>query len=417
MSNSNRPRILLQVSASVAAFKAVALCSKLVQANFEVEVILSQDAHYFVGPASFEGLTGKKVHQGNFEEGSMMAHIKLERWADLILLYPASANTIASLALGMSQSLIGSVFLAHEFKKPYWVVPAMNQAMIAHPATQANLAKLSEWKIEVLPADSGALACGEVGAGRLIEPESMLEKIQNYFKTNLEWQKEPRPKLDLKKHKILITAGGTTEPIDTVRSLSNFSTGQTGFALAQAFRARGHDVILLQAQSSAHRFGPFETVTYHTTEEFSGHLKALLELHDFDVVIHAAAVADYSVEAVLTPDGTRVTTTAKIQGDTPLLLKLKPNPKILKSVREWSKNKSVTLISFKLTSGEGSNLKLDTYDSDFVIHNELAAVQGTKHAGEIYARNANKHFEKINTFQTKNELAEILIHLIEEPKA
>ena len=228
MLNSNnlkKPRVLLEVSASIAAFKAVALCSKLVQADFDIEVILSPDAAYFVGSASFEGLTGKKVHQNNFEEGSMMAHIKLERWADLILLYPASANTLAQLANGTSQSLIGSVFLAHEFKKPYWLVPAMNQAMIAHPATQGNLTKLRDWGMEVLESDSGALACGEVGAGRLIEPEIMLEKINAYFSGHAEWKNNEAPAPLGRAQRILITSGGTTEPIDSVRSIHNFSTG------------------------------------------------------------------------------------------------------------------------------------------------------------------------------------------------
>lgn len=410
-----KPRILLQVSASIAAFKAVALCSKLVQSNFEVEVVLSRDAAYFIGPASFEGLTGKRVHQGNFEEGSMMAHIKLERWADLILVYPASANTIAQLANGLSQSLIGSLFLAHEFKKPYWIVPAMNQAMMKHPATLENLSKLQSWGLEVLRSDSGPLACGEEGSGRLIEPEVMLSQMLNYFAKNPvdTEHREAAPPNSGKK--ILITAGGTTEKIDSVRRLSNVSTGQTGYQLAKTLQALGNEVTLLQSEHSPFRSDFSPVLLFDTTADLSEKLKILLEDSHYDVLIHAAAVADYHVESVMSAEGRTLSTAAKIQSDEPLLLKLVPNPKILRSVRGWSQNKEMKLVSFKLTSGEASLLKLETYDSDLIVHNELSQVKGAAHRGAFYAQDQkSKKYQKRSEFHTKTELGSLLQDWIQD---
>ena len=153
---------------------------------------------------------------------------------------------------------------------------------------------------------------------------------------------------------------------------------------------------------------------FDTTTDFSQKLKAALEEKTYDVLIHAAAVADYSVDSVLTADGRPLSTAAKIQGDTPLLLKLVPNAKILRSVRSWSKNPEMKLISFKLTSGEGSTLKLETYDSDLIVHNELSQVKGSSHQGVLYQRpNQLAPYEKIAQFQTKSELSKSIQSWIE----
>lgn len=186
MSNSKQPvKILLQVTGSIAAFKAVALCSKFVQLGHEVEVILSESAQKFVGAASFEGFTRKKTHTSLYTDGEMMAHIDLERWADLIFLYPASANTIAKMATGQADSLISTLFLAHEFKKPYFLAPAMNQAMLAHPAMKNHLQTLKTYGVKILTPNEGMLACGETGPGRVVEPEEILELVESFTKGNL----------------------------------------------------------------------------------------------------------------------------------------------------------------------------------------------------------------------------------------
>jgi len=419
--NSTPKKILLQVTGSIAAFKAVVLASKLVQGGYDLEVVLTEGAEKFVGAASFEGLTRKAVYgcrdakqKGRddlFETGRMMAHIDLERWADLILVYPATANTIATFATGRSDSLISAIFLAHEFKKPYWIAPAMNQAMLAHPATREHLEKLRGWGVTLLDSDTGALACGEIGQGRLVEPEAMLEKINQHFASPLTRVRNERVRLTFL-GSILITSGGTTEPIDAVRSITNFSTGETGDTLATSLAERGYDVTLIQS-----RLSRFQTthigvrvVPYTTTAEFADAVKKELSSRDYTTMIHAAAVADYHVEA----EG--VDRASKIQKNEPFTLKLVPNEKVLKSVKAWSKNPKLKVISFKLTVGD-SDLKLDSYDSDWVVHNDLKNVQGAKHSGTVYQKSktaAAGKYEARAPFSTKRELVEKLAHILKD---
>lgn len=401
------PRILLQVSGSIAAFKSVALCSKLTQAGYQVEVVLSEGAEHFVGAASFEGLTRRKVHMGNFDEGAMMAHIDLERWADLILLYPASANTLAHLASGFSNKLIGSIFLAHEFKKPYWILPAMNQAMYAHPTVKAHLQNLADLGLKIFHPEEGSLACGETGSGRLVEPDALLSEIQNYFKL-----KNALP--ETKRTRILITSGGTREPIDPVRSITNVSTGKTGFTLALALQDAGFDVTLLQSMHSKFSDRRIPTQFFDTTDTFAELIKNELESHAYDFLIHAAAVADYSIEKITDLDGREILGTSKIQGSAPLLLRLKPNLKIIQKVREWSQNKSLRVISFKLTEGADNDLKLNSYDSDWIIHNELSNVSETTHSGTVYSRTLKGGYEVKETFGTKDQLLKVTLNLIQD---
>ena len=399
-SKSHSPRILLLVSGSIAAFKAVALCSKLTQAGFEVEVALSESAKEFVGAASFEGFTRKKVHERNFEPGTMMAHIDLERSVDFILNYPSTATTISSFVHGDGSNLLGAIFLAHEFKKPFWIAPAMNQAMIAHPATDANLSQLEAWGARVMMGESGNLACGEVGAGRLMEPETILKEIQNYF------ERKRNPK------KILVTAGGTSEKIDPVRSITNFSTGETGFRIAKYLQALGHDVTLIQSKRSAFSKGIEKLVHYDTTAEFAQAFGEKLKSESFDTLIHSAAVSDYGIASVTNADGIKVSTASKIQGNESLVLTLKPNPKYIQKARELSLNKKIKIISFKLTSGE-NDLKLGNYDSEYIFHNELSDVSSHQHLGTFYKRSASGQYEPEQKIKTKDELVKLISERVE----
>jgi phosphopantothenoylcysteine decarboxylase/phosphopantothenate--cysteine ligase len=388
MSNSKLfpKRILLLVSGSIAAFKAVALCSKLVQSGYNVEVAMSKSAQDFIGAASFEGLTRKRTHLQNFEWGSMMAHIDLERDADLILNYPASATSISHYASGNGQELLGAIFLAHEFKKPFWIAPAMNQGMMANPVTQKNLNELEKLGLRLLMGESGNLACGEVGAGRLMEPETVLELIENYFSKKREAKK------------ILITAGGTTEPIDPVRFITNFSTGETGYRIAKHLQNLGCDVTLIQSVHSAFQAGIKNLVTYNTTLEFGAAFERVLRAEPFDTLVHSAAVADFRLEQVQT---------SKIQTEEGLTLKFKPNPKYIQNAREFSQNKKIKIISFKLTAG-GGELKLSNYDSEYIFHNELSQVGSQKHQGTLYARNASGEYKEFKKVETKDELVKLI---------
>ena len=168
MSKSN---VLLQITGSIAAFKAATLASLLVDDDFRVQCVMSEGAGHFIGESTVEGLTGRPVLADVFERGRAHDHINLVDWADLLLLYPASANHINRLSAGLADDLIGCLFLANNFRKPYWIAPAMNSNMLAHPAVTQALSVLDGWGVRILPTGEGRLACGEVGYGRLLEPE------------------------------------------------------------------------------------------------------------------------------------------------------------------------------------------------------------------------------------------------------
>ena len=174
--------VLLHVSGSISAYKACTLASLLVKDNFTVKVSMSSSAHQFSGKAAFEGITGEQVLTSQWEaRPDTTPHITLaQKWADLILVYPASANTINRLAAGLADDLFGAVFLANNFLKPVWIAPAMNSMMFAHPAVSESLLKLERWGCEILPTGEGRMACGSVGKGRLQEPEETFQRIKAF---------------------------------------------------------------------------------------------------------------------------------------------------------------------------------------------------------------------------------------------
>jgi phosphopantothenoylcysteine synthetase/decarboxylase len=177
-------KILVQLSGSIAAYKSCDLISKLVQAGHEVKTVATKGALEFVGAATLEGLSGHPVFHDIYEEGRMMDHIHLAKWADLAILAPASANTLNRLAQGLANDVVGTLFLAWDLKKkPYLVAPAMNQQMIDHPATREALGKLESWGVHVLPSGDGHQACGDTGLGRLLEPEQILTILEKELKT------------------------------------------------------------------------------------------------------------------------------------------------------------------------------------------------------------------------------------------
>lgn len=166
----SKSKVLFGLSGSIAAYKACQVISRLAQAGYEVQTVATRGALQFVGKATLEGLSGRPAFADLYEEGAMMDHIHHARWADAAVLCPASASTIGRLANGIADDPVGALFLAWDFQKPYWIAPAMNASMLAHPAVQANLAKLREYGAIVLPTDAGNQACGEVGDGRLLDP-------------------------------------------------------------------------------------------------------------------------------------------------------------------------------------------------------------------------------------------------------
>lgn len=176
-------KVLIQISASISCYKVCDTISRLKKEGHEVKVVLSPSAENFIGKATLEGLSGNPVSTKIFMDGEMMSHINLARWPDLICLVPASANQINRLSQGLADDLIGAIALANNFLKPFWIFPAMNSQMLDHPATQNSLKTLTIWGARVFPTDTGELACGETGAGRLLNPEKIFEEIISFGKS------------------------------------------------------------------------------------------------------------------------------------------------------------------------------------------------------------------------------------------
>lgn len=175
MSDSN---ILICISGSISAYKAASLASALKKKGHSVKTVATENALKFIGPAALEGITGEPVLTDMFNPGYQIPHINLSEWADLIIVYPASAATIARLRMGLAEDLLSAIFLSNNFRKPYWISPAMNINMLAHPAVGENLNILKKWGAKIIDPEEGILACGTVGKGRAPEPEKMAELIE-----------------------------------------------------------------------------------------------------------------------------------------------------------------------------------------------------------------------------------------------
>ena len=230
--------IVLAITGGIAAYKSALFARLLIKAGFDVRVIMTTGAQAFITPLTLQALTGNEVHISLLDEKAEagMGHIELAKWADLIVIAPASANTLARLAMGMADDLLTTVCLATT--APVIIAPAMNQQMWAHPAVNLNVQTLRDMNYQIIQPASGEQACGDVGAGRLPEPEQLLAEI-SLFKAM-----QTTPQL-LAGKRVVITAGPTVEAIDPVRFLSNHSTGKMGFALARACVAAGAEVILI----------------------------------------------------------------------------------------------------------------------------------------------------------------------------
>lgn len=230
--------IVLAITGGIAAYKSAVFARLLIKSGFDVRVIMTQGAQAFITPLTLQALTGNPVHLSLLDEAAEagMGHIELAKWADLVIIAPASANTIARLTMGMADDLLATVCLATT--APVLIAPAMNQQMWSHPAVSLNVQTLTDLNYHIIPPESGIQACGDVGAGRLPEPESLLAQTQLFI------AQSSTPQSLAEKH-VVITAGPTVEAIDPVRYLSNHSSGKMGFALAKACVAAGAEVTLI----------------------------------------------------------------------------------------------------------------------------------------------------------------------------
>ena len=370
--------ILLLMSGSIACAKASSLISEWTKQGHRVRVACTRSVGDFVGPATLQGLGAETVFDNVFAPGKAMEHISLGKWADIIIAAPATSNLINKLSAGIADDAVSTLWqAAYGQEKPMVVVPAMNTRMWRYPATQESIKRLKQWGIHVLPVASGELACGDKGEGRMLEPVEIVQTIERLLLVD----REPSGK------RILITAGGTRESIDSVRYIGNMSSGRTASRLADALTRAGHRVTWLGAKDAITPDKPCEMARFYSFEDLSVQLQTLLAESDYDAVIHAAAVSDFSVDSVLTQDGHPLDShTGKLSSGSDLLLRLKSNPKLLDSIRSWSKKPDVCVVGFKLTDTEDLEQRFaavkkqfDDSDVDAVVHNDLTEISCNTH--------------------------------------
>lgn len=354
-SSSNNQRILVGVSGGIAAYKAVVLVRRLVDAGCEVRVVMTEAATRFVAPLTFQAVSGQPVRVTllDAEAESGMDHIALARWAQRVVIAPASADLMARLVAGMADDLLTTLCLATE--APVQLAPAMNRQMWAHPATQANHARLIERGVTMLGPDAGFQACGETGAGRMMEPEAIADALL-----------AEQSAADMAGLDVVVTAGGTREPIDPVRFLTNRSSGRMGFALAAEAARRGAQVTLIAGPSSLATPAGVKRVDVETAAQMQA---AVESIDSMDLFIGAAAVADYRVarpaEQKLKKSGAS------------LSLELLPNPDIIAAVAQREPRPFV--IGFAAETerlAEHAAAKRQAKGMDLICANEVGAERG-----------------------------------------
>jgi len=379
-----KPNILLLMSGSIACAKASSLISEWTKQGHEVRVACTRSVAEFVGSSTLQGLGAGMVFDNVFTPGQAMEHISLGKWADIIIAAPATSNLINKLSAGIADDAVSTVWqAAYGQGKPMLIAPAMNTRMWRYPATQESVSRLRQWGIHVLPVGEGNLACGEQGEGRMLEPVEILKMVDRLL------TKERK----LPGQRILITAGGTRERIDSVRFIGNLSSGRTAANLADELVDAGHELTWLGAEDAIRPGRAEKTVSYYSFTDLEACLRDLLGSGDYDVVIHAAAVSDFSLSSVEADDGDALKDRqGKLSSDSGLLLRLQPNPKLLNQLKTWSGNRALQVIGFKLTDTQDPQKRiaavkrqLDSAGVDAVVHNDLSEISKNTHPFCLYA--------------------------------
>lgn len=317
MMDLKQKKVVVIVSGGIAAYKAADLVSRLRKAGAEARVVMTRGAKEFVAPLTFEALSGYPVYEEVFERPSSweMEHIAWAKWADAVVVAPATANLLAKMALGLADDAASTLLLAYQ--GPVWVAPAMNTAMLTHPATEQNLDTLSARGVHFVEPGSGRLACGDVGAGRMAEPEDIVNALAAGLAEGVVEFLEAVPVQSLAGKRVLITSGPTREMLDPIRFISNRSTGRMGTALAAEALARGAQVVLVHGPMSAPAPEGVEAVPVGGAREMLAAVQD--QWSKVDVAIFAAAVANYESAH---PAG------QKIKGGETLTLELRRTPDI-----------------------------------------------------------------------------------------
>ena len=387
-------KILLCVSGGIAVYKAVALVSKLSQAGASVKVIMTESAREFVQPLTFQVMSRNDVYYDTFDEkeSSVIAHIDLADWADLIIVAPATANVIGKLANGIGDDMVTTTLLAAT--APIWVAPAMNVHMYDHPAVKRNIQRLHADGIRFIEPSEGFLACGYIGKGRLEEPEKITELVSGFFAQTGK----------LAGKKVLVTAGPTRERIDPVRFLTNFSSGKMGYAMAQAAAELGAETVLISGPVSLPAPAGVKRIFVESAEEM---LEAVKEqFGDSNYVIKTAAVADYRPKSVDTKKMKK-----QEGGSTIELERTADILQYLGSIKE-----SQVLIGFAAETNDVSQYakdKLERKNADYIIANDVteskAGFESDTNRVIVFGRN---DFEKPFDLMPKQQLAKQLLQMI-----
>lgn len=342
--------MIVGVTGGIAAYKACELVSRLRQEGAEVEVVMTRAAREFVSPLTFATLANRAVHTDMFAENGV-AHIELAQKAELVIIVPATADIIARLAAGLADELLGAMVLAT--RAPVLLVPSMNTNMYLHPATQANLARLKELGYHLLEPESGFLACGAYGPGRLPSAEKILEAAAVLLTAGS----------SLKGVKVLVTAGGTREHLDPVRFISNASSGKMGYAVAAEAQRRGAEVVLISGPVSLAPPEGVEVVRVLSAEEM--YWAVIERASEAKVVVKAAAVADFKPKRY---DPQKIKKSEKS-----LVVELEPTPDILAELGR-RKPAGQILVGFAAETHGGvqhAREKLVAKNLDLVVLNDV----------------------------------------------
>jgi len=383
-------KILIGVSGSIAAYKTAFLIRLLKKQKAEVKVVCTPSASSFIGKLTLATLSENEVYDSfyNQNQTDWTNHVELGLWADLFIIVPATANTIAKMANGICDNLLLAVYLSAKCK--VMLAPAMDLDMFIHPSTQNNLQKIISFGNIVLDSPNGELASGLVGKGRVEEPEKIMEFITDFFKQ----------KNQFKGKKVLVTAGPTYESLDPVRFIGNHSSGKMGVAIADAFANRGADVVLVCGPSSISSNKKIHRIDVLSAQEM---FEAVSQHLDYDIAVLSAAVADYSP---VTYSNEKI----KKSGEN-LVIELKKTKDILAYLGE-NKNKNQFLVGFAMETQnleENARLKLKNKNADLIVLNSL------KEEGAGFKHDTNKVYlistthTKTLPLLTKQQVAEIIV--------
>ena len=396
MKNLLEKKILLIISGGIAAYKSLEIIRSLKKRGAKVKTILTKSAKEFVTPLSIISLSQEKVYENLFstENELEMDHISLSRWSDIILVAPATANIISKLSTGLSDDLASTVMLASD--KNIFLAPAMNVRMWEHPSTKENLNKLKKFGYKIIGPEIGDMACGEFGEGKMTEPNEVIRQIESYF-TNLSQNK---------KFKALVTAGPTREYIDSVRYITNKSSGKQGFELAKSLSKRGFETTLISGPTNLKVSEDINFIKVETADQM---FKATQNNLPADVAIFSAAVADFKIKEQKEQ---------KIKKEDYINLNLEKNVDILNYVSNHNSLRPKLVIGFAAETNnikENAQKKLMEKNCDWIIANDISnkSIGFDSDFNEviIFYKDQKINDEKL-TIKKKSEISEEIINRV-----